>query len=133
MTNEPLWNEWVEPFDVFISYARVDNEPPRMVSAFVELLAGIGLAAQPREARVADYREKPGPAVATVKAVKESKGAQVSFLNEIFRVLLVASQPAGQIVRSVQVRNHGLLEECAFSRFIHQLADDILPSRSTSK
>jgi hypothetical protein len=38
VTNEPLWNEWVEHFDVFISYARVDNEPPKMVSAFVDKL-----------------------------------------------------------------------------------------------
>src|SRR5438046_240719 len=31
-------SDWVEPFDAFVSYARADNGPPAMVSAFVELL-----------------------------------------------------------------------------------------------
>jgi len=30
-----LWNEWVKPFDLFISYARKDNETA-MVSVLVE-------------------------------------------------------------------------------------------------
>ena len=38
MNPRDLWNEWVEPYDVFISYARADNGPPEMVTAFVELL-----------------------------------------------------------------------------------------------
>jgi hypothetical protein len=37
--HDQLWNEWVEEFDVFISYARKDNEgEPKMVSAFVATL-----------------------------------------------------------------------------------------------
>ena len=36
---EPIRNEWVEQFDVFISYARADNAAePKMVSAFVAKL-----------------------------------------------------------------------------------------------
>ncbi|HZZ79845.1 MAG TPA: tetratricopeptide repeat protein [Gemmataceae bacterium] len=39
VTHDEPWNEWVEPYDVFISYARADNgAPTRMVSAFVEQL-----------------------------------------------------------------------------------------------
>ena len=35
MEARDLWNEWVEPFDLFISYARKDNDS-KMVSALVE-------------------------------------------------------------------------------------------------
>ena len=35
METRDLWNEWVEPFDLFISYARKDNETG-MVAALVE-------------------------------------------------------------------------------------------------
>ena len=35
METRDLWNEWVEPFDLFVSYARKDNETG-MVSALVE-------------------------------------------------------------------------------------------------
>lgn len=38
MSPADLWNEWVEPYDLFISYARQDNAEPHMVSALVEHL-----------------------------------------------------------------------------------------------
>jgi tetratricopeptide (TPR) repeat protein len=37
MSVDDLWNQWVEPYDLFISYARADNAAePHMVSALVE-------------------------------------------------------------------------------------------------
>ncbi len=39
MNESEIWNEWVEPNDVFISYSRKDNaSEPKMISAFVEHL-----------------------------------------------------------------------------------------------
>lgn len=39
MASRDLWNAWVEPYDLFISYARKDNETDaRMVSALVEII-----------------------------------------------------------------------------------------------
>ena len=37
MEPRDLWNEWVEPFDLFISYTRKDNDAG-MVSALVETI-----------------------------------------------------------------------------------------------
>ena len=37
MSLDDLWNQWVEPYDLFVSYARADNAAePHMVSALVE-------------------------------------------------------------------------------------------------
>ena len=37
VSNDDLWNQWVEPYDLFISYARADDRAePHMVSALVE-------------------------------------------------------------------------------------------------
>src|SRR5437870_2670448 len=58
----------------------------------------------PGVAGVPNDREQPGPAVATVKAAEVFKGAQVSFLNHVFGIGFVPSEPASQIVCRPQMR-----------------------------
>ena len=52
-----------------------------------------------------------------METVEESKGAQAGFLYDIFRIMVIACQPAGQIVRSIQVRQDGLFKVREFVLF----------------
>ena len=47
--------------------------------------------------------ENPGFAVLALKAGKRLQSAQVGLLDQILRVLLIARQPARQVVRGVQM------------------------------
>src|SRR6185369_17494469 len=62
------------------------------------------LLVQPGVERAADNGEQPGPRVGTLEAVEELHGAQAGGLPDLFRVLIVAGEPAGQVVRRVQMR-----------------------------
>src|SRR5579871_1943697 len=68
------------------------------------------MLAQPAIAGVAHDRQQPGAAIPALKSGVESQGAQAGFLYDIFRILVVACQPARQIVGGVQMRQHSLLE-----------------------
>jgi hypothetical protein len=59
---------------------------------------------QPRVAGVADNREQPGPALAAAIAAKKLESSQIGFLHDIFGVLIVAHQPACQVVCGGQMR-----------------------------
>jgi hypothetical protein len=51
---------------------------------------------------------------------KEFKSPQVSFLHRIFGVMIVACQPACQVIGSVQMRQNGLFETPDFVLFLQQ-------------
>src|SRR5262249_13256705 len=65
---------------------------------------------QPGIASVADHAQQPGATFAAVEAVEEPIRPQVRFLHQVLRVVIVAGQPAGQVERGVEVRQHGLLK-----------------------
>jgi hypothetical protein len=65
---------------------------------------------QPRLAGVAHDRQQPDSTVAAAKTVKKFKRAQAGLLSHVFRIMLIAGQPAGQIVRGVEMRQDDLFE-----------------------
>src|SRR5438045_7233302 len=50
---------------------------------------------------------------------EEPEGAQKGVLDDVLGVMVVARQPAGQIVCSIQVRHNQLLETCLSILFFH--------------
>src|SRR4029077_2334040 len=67
----------------------------------------------PRVTSIAHDREQPRPHIPALVAVEKSKGAQKSFLRHVLRVVIVSRQPAGKVVRRVQMRQDGLLKAFA--------------------
>jgi len=65
---------------------------------------------EPGVGRVADDGEQPGTAVAAAKSAEEFVGAQERILHDILGVMLIAGQPAGQIVGRVQMWQNDPLE-----------------------
>src|SRR5216684_430084 len=86
---------------------------------FNRATAGV-LSPQPGETSIADNRQQPGFAVVAVKPAEESKGAQVGFLHNIFRVVRVSSQPKSDIVSGIHMGNNGLFKQSKLGRFIHR-------------
>ncbi len=82
---------------------------------FVEhfIRTGRPILVQPGVASISHDREEPCPHVATLVAVEKTERAQAGFLRNVLRVLIVPRQPAREVVRSVQVRQDGLLEALA--------------------
>jgi hypothetical protein len=91
---------------------------------FVEHLSRIvpSILLQPRVARIPNDGEQPSPYVSALVAIEKSKGAQTGFLRHVLRVLVVPGQPAREVVRGVQVREHGLLESFASCDVYHTRA-----------
>ena len=65
---------------------------------------------QPRVAGVAHDRQQPDSTVAAAKIVKKFKRAQAGLLGHVFRIMLIAGQPSGQIVCGVEMRHDGLFK-----------------------
>src|SRR6202008_4036971 len=61
--------------------------------------------------------EEPGAALPPTKTAKEFPGPQVGFLHDIFRVLVIVRQPAGQVVGGVQMRYDRVFKPCACGWF----------------
>ena len=68
-------------------------------------------AAAPGEARVAHDLEQPGLPISTFVAVKESKGAQVGFLDHVLCIMLIPRQPPRQVISRIQVRKDDLFKK----------------------
>ena len=66
----------------------------------------------PYPARLLDKDPRRDLAILAVKAVKKAQRAQIGFLHQIFRIMLVVRQPTGQVVSGVQVRQEQLLVPC---------------------
>src|SRR4029077_21127216 len=65
---------------------------------------------EPAEAVVAHDPEQPGPCVVAAQRAKVAIGTQAGFLHDVLRRMLVAHQPAGEIERRVEVRQHQSFE-----------------------
>ena len=65
---------------------------------------------EPRVACVSDNRQQPRAAVSAVIAAEEFESAKARFLHNIFRVRVVASEPARKIVRSIQVLQYNIFK-----------------------
>ena len=61
------------------------------------------IVAQPGVTGVADNREQPGAAIPAIEAAEKLKRAQAGLLNHVFRVLVIAGQPAGQVVGRIEM------------------------------
>ena len=68
---------------------------------------------------VAHDREQPGPAVAAAKAARIARRPYERVLDRVLRVLVVAQEPARQVVGVVQPAEQALLELLCFFP-IHQ-------------
>src|SRR5438552_6907718 len=65
--------------------------------------------------------EEPGTTLPTMKTAKEFPRPHVGFLHDIFRVLIIARQPAGQVVGGVEMRYDRVFKPCACGWFRHLL------------
>jgi len=59
---------------------------------------------EPRVAGISHNRQQPGATIPAVKTSEEFEGAHECFLRQVFRVRVIAHEPARQIVRGIQVR-----------------------------
>src|SRR5256885_11315237 len=58
---------------------------------------------------VAHNREKPRPRLAA-QAVEEAEGAQHCLLHDVLRVVIIAREPAREVIGRVEMQQHQLLE-----------------------
>ena len=65
---------------------------------------------QPGVTSIAHNRQQPGASVSAVEAVKKSERAQVRLLHHVFRILVIARQPARQVVSRIQMRQYDLFK-----------------------
>src|SRR5712692_9078063 len=81
------------------------------VDLFIDLRRLVpSLLPEPGVAGVAHNGEQPGPAVPAPKPFEKPQGAEIGLLYQVFRIVLVAGQPARQIVGGAEVRQNLLLE-----------------------
>src|SRR5215475_13364340 len=71
-------------------------------------------------------RQQPGASLAAAKPVKELVGAQEGLLHDVLRVVVVARQPARQIIGRRQVRQDGLLKLSEFAWLSQPLTSPFL-------
>src|SRR5262245_64679634 len=65
--------------------------------------------------------EEPGTTLPAMKTVKEFPRPHIGFLHDIFRVLVITRQPAGQVVCGVEMRYDRVFKPCACGWFRHLL------------
>src|SRR5437764_529760 len=83
-----------------------------MVYAFVEFYCWLVLPLpQPGKAGISNGGQEPGAPILSLKGVKGTERAQISFLHEVLSVVRVASQPAGEIECRIEMRNDGLFKK----------------------
>src|SRR6266550_9634641 len=68
----------------------------------------------PGVSRVSNDGQQPGSSISSVEPVKSLESAQVGFLNDILRVLIVLNNPTCKIIGSVQARQKDLFELSPF-------------------
>ena len=56
---------------------------------------------------IPDNFQEPGTRIAATEAGKESESAQVCFLDYVLGVLLIARQPAREVVGGIKMRQPG--------------------------
>jgi len=54
--------------------------------------------------------QQPSPGVFASKISKEPEGAQARLLRHVLRIVVVAGEPAGEVVGRIQMRHHRLLK-----------------------
>src|SRR5476649_2469387 len=62
------------------------------------------------EPGVAHDRQQPGARIVALIAIEETKGSQEGFLHDVVGVRRTAAQPAGKVIRRVQMRQHHRVE-----------------------
>src|SRR5260370_17333888 len=89
---------------------------------FIKFKGATGGVVSPQagETSIADNRQQPGFAVVAIKPTEKSKGAQVGFLHDIFRIVRVSSQPISDVVSGIHMGNDGLFKQRQLGRFIHR-------------
>ena len=76
----------------------------------LHLVALVPVLPQPVVAGIAHDAEQPRPHVIAAHVLEEAERPQVRFLNRVFRIAVVAQQPAREVVRRMQVRHDGGVE-----------------------
>src|SRR5438128_2673050 len=67
---------------------------------------------EPGETSVANDRQQPSSPRVAMKASKELDRPQGRFLDDVLGVVIVAGQPAREVIGRIQMRNDYLLEAC---------------------
>ena len=73
---------------------------------------------QPGVTGVAHDREQPGATIHATETIKKLKSTQVRLLNHIFSVMIIARQPASQIVCGAHMRQDALFKTREFVLFL---------------
>ena len=64
----------------------------------------------PAGTRVANNSEEPGPAISAGECPKVSKGPERRLLHDVFRIVLVPHEPAGQTMSRIEMWQNDLVE-----------------------
>src|SRR5580700_871656 len=85
---------------------------------FVEFIGAFlpAIFAQPREASVPDDGEEPAATVASAKRAETSPGPERRFLDHIFSVRGASQEPAGEVMRRMEMRKDQVLESSKIDR-----------------
>ena len=62
------------------------------------------------KADIAQNRHQPGLAVSSAETGKGLVSSQISFLHGVFGILVTTQEPAGEIIRGIQMRQENLLK-----------------------
>jgi hypothetical protein len=98
-----------QQLDLGVGAADADLRMDLLVEWIDDLVAPLPLLQEAVE-RVADDGEQPGAGVGAVEAVEKLQRPQDGGLQHVLGVRIVAGQPAGQIVRGVEMGQDGAVE-----------------------
>src|SRR3989442_1119063 len=136
LVREPLHlaqNEYLaeldrQPLDRFVEKALLSGAQQQYLGCLeastrrsgisMQLLVELGtqltraVLAQERISAVADHLAQPGTWVLAAEAVEEAERANHGLLHDVLGVMVVAHQPAREVVRGANVRQDNLLEIC---------------------
>src|SRR5215471_6602654 len=79
------------------------------------------VARQPRVISIPNNGQQPGTHVSSTEAIEEPESAQISFLNYVFGVVVIACKPTRKVVSGAELRQHDRLESIEFLLVVHDL------------